>query len=269
MAHYRRLLLALVLATLLTAQTATPPRSIDDFFRDLTAEWMRMSPNLAMSARYFTGPEQDEFERQIGPLTEADRIAHIDKAKQGLAMLRTLDRSKLTDEPWTSADVIAWQLDHVVREQPFFEREFPLEQFNGANIRLVSFLTVTHPLQNLKDAQNYVAALGQVATRMDEAIAVSKAQAAAGVLPPHLILAGNDPADAELRRPGSRAESVRHGDGSENVFGQRHHAGAARRASRAGRKDRCRRSISGMEAGDRNAGSAVAQAYGRRRIVAI
>ena len=41
---------------------------------------------------------------------------------------------------------------------------FPLDQFNGANIWLPNTLTVQHPIRTAKDASNYVARLGQVAT---------------------------------------------------------------------------------------------------------
>src|SRR5438067_2266049 len=46
-------------------------RSVDDFFRDFTADWIRGNPNLATSSRYFTGEEQDRLERQLTPQTDA------------------------------------------------------------------------------------------------------------------------------------------------------------------------------------------------------
>ena len=51
--------LGLLSIPLLFAQSAT----IDDFFRDFTADWIRHDPNLATRARYFTGAEQDRLER--------------------------------------------------------------------------------------------------------------------------------------------------------------------------------------------------------------
>jgi uncharacterized protein (DUF885 family) len=164
------------------------PRSIDAFFDEFTAEWVRMNPNLATATRYFTGPEQDRLERQLTPLTTTHAQARIEKAREGLVALRAFDRSRMTDAQRISADLMAWQLDTIVREQPFLDRSFPLEQMQGANVALPNFLTVVHPLQSMKDAQNYVAVLGQVATRMDEAIAESKSQEKAGALPPRFIL---------------------------------------------------------------------------------
>ena len=175
---------ALLLAASLPGQTAT----LDGFFRDFTAQWVRGNPNLATSSRYFTGAEQDRLERQLTPQTMAYRRARIQLAKQGLAQLQSFDRSKFTETQRISADLMQWQLDTVVREEPYLDYTFPLEQMNGANVNLIETLTVRHPLANEKDAGNYIAALRQVSTRMEEATAESRALAAKNTIPPRFIL---------------------------------------------------------------------------------
>jgi len=186
--------LTLVAAALLLAsapsarQQETSTKSLDDFFRDFTAEWVRGNPNLGTSTRYFTGEAQDRLERQLTPQTGAYRRARIRLAKQGLAELRAFDRRKLAETQRVSADLMEWQLDTVVREEPFLDYTFPLEQMNGVNIGLVETLTVRHPLLTEKDALNYVAALGQVGTRMEEAISESRRLAGKGIVPPRFIL---------------------------------------------------------------------------------
>jgi uncharacterized protein (DUF885 family) len=52
----------------------------------------------------------------------------------------------------------------------------------------VTALVVVHTLRTERDAENYVAALGQVAARMEEAIIEARRLAANGVLPPNFIL---------------------------------------------------------------------------------
>ena len=175
---------ALLLATSLPGQTP----NIDDFFRDFTATWVRGNPNLATSSRYFTGEEQDRLERQLTPQTIAYRRARIQLAKQGLAQLQKFDRSKLTATQRISADLMQWQLDTVIREEPYLDYTFPLEQMNGANVNLIESLTVRHPLANEKDAENYVVALRQVSTRMEEANAEARSLAAKNIVPPKFIL---------------------------------------------------------------------------------
>jgi uncharacterized protein (DUF885 family) len=163
-------------------------RTIDEFFADFTAEWVRGNPNLTTSARYFTGPDQERLERELTPETDAYRRARINLARRGLAELRTFDRAMLRDAERLSADVMEWQLDTLVREEPYLDYTFPLEQMNGLNVRVIETLTVRHPLLTEKDAENYLAALALVDDRMAEAIAESQRIAAKGFLPPRFIL---------------------------------------------------------------------------------
>lgn len=165
------------------------PRSIADFFREFTDDWVRHDPDLATSTRYFSGAEQDRLERQLTPRTIEWHRDRIRRARQGLAELRRFDRSHLTNAQRLAADVMEWQLAMRVREEPFLDYTFPLEQMNGANVVLVEALTVRHPLATERDAENYVAALGQVAARIDESTADARRLEARKFIPPRFILA--------------------------------------------------------------------------------
>lgn len=163
-------------------------RNIDDFFRDFSADWVRSDPSLATSTRYFSGPEQDRLERQITPQTLAWKRARIERARRGLAELRKFDTSKMTETQRVSAEVMQWQLQDAIEAEGFLDYTFPLEQFQGANVTLVNVLIISHPLVTPKDAENYVAALGEFGTRLREAAAESERIAAKGILPPRFIL---------------------------------------------------------------------------------
>src|SRR5262249_36957912 len=65
---------------------------------------------------------------------------------------------------------------------------FPFEQFSGANVNLVSTLTISHPLQNESDAENYLERLQQVSKRMDEALAEARRISTRNLIPPRFIL---------------------------------------------------------------------------------
>jgi len=163
-------------------------RSIDDFFRDFTDDWVRINPDQATSLRYFTGPEQDRLERQLTPLTLASARQRLRAARKGLGELRKFDRTAITETQRVSAEVMAWQLEMVVAEEPYWDYMFPLEQMNGWNVSAVEWFTVARPLSKPRDAENYLAALGQVSVRMEEAIALSRRLAAKNVLPPRFII---------------------------------------------------------------------------------
>jgi uncharacterized protein (DUF885 family) len=176
----------LMLTSTIPAQQTTG--NIDDFFRGFTAEWIRFSPELATSTRYLKGEEQDRLERQLTPQTLTYRRARIELARKGLAGLAKFNRSTLSATQRLSADLMEWQLKTVADEEPFLDYRLPLNQMEGVNIGLVETLTVRHPLVTERDAENYVAALGEVTARMDEAVAESKRIEAKGIIPPRFIL---------------------------------------------------------------------------------
>jgi uncharacterized protein (DUF885 family) len=95
----------------------------------------------------------------------------------------------MTDLQRVSADVMQWQLDSVAGEEPYLDYTFPLEQMNGTNVALVETLTVRRPLLTGRDAENYVAALGQVGARMDEAVENARRLESKQIIPPRFILA--------------------------------------------------------------------------------
>ena len=82
----------------------------------------------------------------------------------------------------------------MVEDEPYLDNTFPLEQNQGANVNLVEALIASHPLRNERDGQNYLARLGQMSTRMGEAVRESQRLAGNGILPPRFIL------DATIRQ---------------------------------------------------------------------
>jgi uncharacterized protein (DUF885 family) len=176
------------LASGLSSPASSQQKSIDDFFGDFTAEWIRTNPNQATSSRYFTGAEQDRLERILTPVNDAYTLTRIELARKGLAQLRSFDRSRLDEVQRLSAEILEWQLEDLVRFEPYRDIVFPFEQFGGVNVNLPAALTVAHPVASEKDADNYVAKLRQVDDRMDEALVDARRLSTAGMIPPRFIL---------------------------------------------------------------------------------
>jgi uncharacterized protein (DUF885 family) len=176
---------AVALAASIHSQAQT---TIDDFFREITDDWVRHDPTLATRAHYFEGDEQDRLARQLTPRTLEWRRDRIARARKGLTALRKFDRARMSDAQRLSADLLDWQLDIVVQEEPYLDYTYPLEQMNGANVNLVEVLTVSYPVSNEREAENYLAALSQASTRLDESISDSKRLAAKKIIPPRFIL---------------------------------------------------------------------------------
>lgn len=182
--------LALLLPCLTLAQAnPTPSRSaVDGFFARFTDEWVRADPDLATSSRYFSGDEQSQLEQQLTPRTRAHTLDRIKRAKRGLAELQKFDRGKMNDSQRVSAELMQWQLENTIAGEAFLDFDFPLDQFNGANVGLVESLTLRHPLVKPADASNYVTRMKHIGPRMDEAVAEAKQLVAKKMLPPRFIV---------------------------------------------------------------------------------
>ena len=163
-------------------------RSVGQFFDDFSAEWMRRRPSQSTGSRYFSGAEQDRLDRQLTPETSEWRRETVEQARRGLTELARFDRSRLTDAERVSADVMQWQLQIIVDGERFTDYDFPLDQFDGANVRIPNLLTVVHRVRTEGDARNYVARLREVDDRMAEASEEAARLAASGIRPPRFIL---------------------------------------------------------------------------------
>ena len=173
---------------LFTTSVVAADDGFDRWLSGFTDEWVRADPTLATYTQYFSGAEQDALDRQLTPIDDAARAATVARARQGLEALAKFDRGTLSAAQRVSARMLAWQLDDIVRAQPFEEYEFVFQQFHGLQIDLVNFLSQAHPIRNRRDIENYLARLEQVGPQMDEGVRQAQEREAHGFIPPDFIL---------------------------------------------------------------------------------
>jgi uncharacterized protein (DUF885 family) len=183
----RRFVLSVALAAIaLTAHAQR--RDLDAFFSEFADEWVRNTPNLAVSNRYFAGDEQARLERDLTRFDDRYQRERVERARRGLASLAEFDRVMMEEAQRLSADVLRYQLQTIVDGEPYRAYIFPFDQMRGAHVALIDALTVNHPLQSKADATNYLARLALVSARLDEAVVEARRIAATGVIPPRFIL---------------------------------------------------------------------------------
>ncbi len=171
-------------------------KSFDDFTEGLAAEWMRANPIAATSQQYFSGTEQDALDRELTaedaqfgiPLEPAALAAFVNRAQAGLDRLKSFRRASLTPVQRVSAASLEWQLRDAKRVAELSDQRFVFDQFRGLQVMLVNFLSQVHPVRSPRDVDNYLARLSRIAPVLDEGIAVAKARADKGTIPPKFIL---------------------------------------------------------------------------------
>jgi uncharacterized protein (DUF885 family) len=163
------------------------PVDFDAWSETFAADWVRLSPERATMTQYFSGAEQAALDRQLGPQTPERRAAQGRLAREGLQRLAGFKPESLTPEQRVSAAILRWSLMREIAGEPYQDHNFLFNQLGGPHLRLVNFLTVSHPLRTAEDVSAYLDRLGQVAQRLDESLARSRAAVARGLLPPRFI----------------------------------------------------------------------------------
>jgi uncharacterized protein (DUF885 family) len=186
---YSQVLVFFQVATLTATASAAPAGdpAFDAWAENLAAEAMRADPEAATRTQYFKSDEQDALDRRLTPFTKAFRAEQVARARRTLEELAGFDREKLTAQQRVSAKLIEWHMQQKVQSEPFEDHRFVFEQFRGLHVRLVQFLTQIHPIRNRRDAENYLARLGEAAGQIDEGIAQAKDAADRGFLMPDFI----------------------------------------------------------------------------------
>ncbi|WP_438480994.1 DUF885 domain-containing protein [Oleiharenicola lentus] len=183
-----RHLLPFLAASTLAFAAPAPTTNFDGWANDVAAEIMRANPSMATMQQYFTGDEQDLLDRKLTPITKEARAARIAQAQRAQSVLKQFNVAKLSFEERISASIIDWQLETTIRADEFSDHSYIFEQFGGLQVRLVNFLSQTHPVRNPRDIENYLARLKLVAAQMDEGVTQARERATRGFTPPKFIL---------------------------------------------------------------------------------
>ena len=189
MKNLRRFAIALALTLAAAAPaTAAAATSFADWSENFAASWVRLSAERATAAQYFGADEQAALDRELTPLTPAQRDRRLALARAGLAQLQGFAASALTPDERVGAALLRWSLQRAVDEVPFEDHNFVFNQLSGPHLRYVSLLAENQPLRKPADIGAFLARLAQVDLRLDEAMTRAREAATRGLLPPRFIL---------------------------------------------------------------------------------
>jgi uncharacterized protein (DUF885 family) len=160
---------------------------IDAFFEESFRRWVIRDPeiltSLSLADTYGVGDASltdisDAFLRE----TQSLEASVLD-------LLRGYDRASLSTSQALTADVYDWFLDDLVRGHPFLYDTFPVNpSILSVPYTLYMLFTVWHPLKNRQDADDYIARLSQMGTKMTQLIdGLQRRQERGVILPARLI----------------------------------------------------------------------------------
>ena len=176
----------LALAAALPLHAAISP-DIDHFFDEFLETWVKADPEQATSMRLFTGDVQSQLDSQLSDISDEAFHARVARAREGLAALAKYDRNSLTPAQRFSADMLDYQLHDIIAEEPYFNYRFPLNQFQGIQVRLPNLMTDLHPMRNRRDAENYLSRLQLAGPKIDQALRIMQDRARQNIRLPGFI----------------------------------------------------------------------------------
>src|SRR5512143_3292437 len=142
---------------------------IDAFFQKAYRRWMSRDPEnlttLGLADLWGVGDANltdisDDYVRQTQSLES-----------NTLQLLRSYDRSGLTDPQALTAEVFDWFLDDLVRGHAFMYDDYPVNPIStSVHYNLYMLFTVYQPLNNPQDAGDYISRLSLVGRKMDQLI---------------------------------------------------------------------------------------------------
>ena len=154
---------------------------VNAFFERVFEESVARSPeSLTFLGRKARGNEWDD-------LSEAYANESIELTKKQLAELKTFDKSKLDESTALSYDLLVQSMENEIADNKWRLYNYPVNQMFGRHSRSVSMLINQHRINDLEDAQNYIARLNGVDAMFDQLITNIEARTAANIIPPKFV----------------------------------------------------------------------------------
>ncbi|MBI1213544.1 MAG: DUF885 family protein [Alphaproteobacteria bacterium] len=168
------------------------PFNFDHLIDRQGIETLMDDPQLLTGLGIIDGTWLDFHSDKLTEFSLARRNANRERIHRFAEQIKEYDRSSLTPQQQTTYDIMLWTLDAQSRFDRFDWLTsgglYPFDQLFGEHTSLPRFMQFSHSVYNEKTAKNYVARLNAFGTRIDQVLAETKRQAAAGVLPPRFVI---------------------------------------------------------------------------------
>lgn len=164
-----------------TADTSEQVEKLHQLFEDEWAERMKDEPLAATYAGVH------DYDDRLACVTEDCYLEQQGEDRAFLGRLRGIDRRALSEEDQLNYDLFAFELEARIIQADFATWRIPFLADFGFYSSIMS-LSESMPFRTVKDYENYIARLNEVARYFDEQIANMRAGLADGFTQPKVIL---------------------------------------------------------------------------------
>ncbi len=161
------------------------PLSAGLFYERLFMKFAVDSPELLSSLRILPS-WMDWYSDDLSDRSLARETQLNARMKQDLAILHSYDRSKLKDQ--LSYDVLDTFLSTQVEGQEFRFHNYPLNQLEGEQSGLPTFMATQHPVTSVGEANDYVARLRKFPKAFEQVLEGLQKRESLNITPPRFVL---------------------------------------------------------------------------------
>jgi uncharacterized protein (DUF885 family) len=163
------------------------PASIDWFYGRVFAKFALDSPEMLSSMRLLP-PALDFHSTKLDDMSPAHDDKVFADLSEALATLKRYDRGALDRDGQLSYDTLAFFLQSQVDGAAYRWHDFPVNQLFGVQSGTPNFMTQTHQVTDLTEANNYVTRLNKFPLKFDQLLESLKLREAKNVIPPRFTV---------------------------------------------------------------------------------
>jgi uncharacterized protein (DUF885 family) len=164
------------------------PRSIETFYTRVFVDAALRHPMLLTQLRVLEPYGIRSHNRRLDDFSPAAQRDEIEAVRANLAMLRSYPRASQTASERFSTDVLDWFLQVQADQEPFLLYDYPLNQLDGIQVELPDFMLNVHPMNDARDAEDYVARLALFGKAIDQTIEGVRLRTTHGIVPPRFVV---------------------------------------------------------------------------------
>lgn len=120
-------------------------------------------------------------------ISDENSKKELEITKKNLATLGSIDRSKLDAPTALSYDLLKQNLEEQIEDYQWRLYDYPVNQMFGRHSGVVSLLINQHRINEIADAEAYIARLNGVSTLFDQLVEGIDARAKANIIPPKFV----------------------------------------------------------------------------------
>jgi len=125
---------------------------------------------------------------KLADVSEAKYDKDLTRLEHGLKFLRSYSRKRQSPENLLSTDILDWFMDDQARYKPFRHHDYPFNQMFGMQSETPNFMLTIHPLNDGRDARDYVKRLSKIGVKFDQGLEGMRIREKKGIIPPQFVI---------------------------------------------------------------------------------